>query len=26
LGSLKRYLREGIAQLREELGDFLDSG
>jgi len=26
LGSLTRYLREGIAQLREELGDFLDSG
>ena len=26
LGSLKRYLREGIAQLREELGDFIDSG
>jgi len=26
LGSLKRYLREGIAQLRQDLGDFLDSG
>jgi len=26
LGSLKRYLREGIAQLREELADFIDSG
>jgi len=26
LGSLKRYLREGLAQLREELADFLDSG
>jgi RNA polymerase sigma-70 factor, ECF subfamily len=26
LGSLKRYLREGLAQLREELADFIDSG
>ena len=26
LGSLKRYLREGLAQLREELIDFIDSG
>ncbi len=26
LGSLKRYLRDGLAQLREELSDFLDSG
>jgi RNA polymerase sigma-70 factor (ECF subfamily) len=26
LGSLKRYLREGIAQLRKELADFIESG
>ncbi len=26
LGSLKRYLREGIAQLRQELADFIESG
>ena len=26
LGSLKRYLREGLSQLREELADFIDSG
>jgi RNA polymerase sigma factor (sigma-70 family) len=26
LGSLKRYLREGLARLREELVDFIDSG
>ena len=26
LGSLKRYLREGLAQLRNELSDFIDSG
>lgn len=26
LGSLKRYLREGLSRLREDLGDFLDSG
>ncbi len=26
LGSLKRYLREGLEQLREQLSDFIDSG
>ena len=26
LGSLKRYLREGLSALREDLSDFLDSG
>ncbi|MFP6641681.1 MAG: RNA polymerase sigma factor [Myxococcota bacterium] len=26
LGSLKRYLRDGLSQLREDLSDFLDSG
>jgi RNA polymerase sigma-70 factor (ECF subfamily) len=26
LGSLKRYLREGLAQLREQLSDFIESG
>ncbi len=26
LGSLKRYLREGLSQLREELADFIGSG
>ena len=26
LGSLKRYLREGLAQLRADLSDFVDSG
>ena len=26
LGSLKRYLRDGLASLREDLSDFLDSG
>ena len=25
LGSLKRYLRDGLAQLREELAGFLES-
>lgn len=26
LGTLKRYLRDGLAQLRDELSDFLDEG